>query len=137
MDIGIKEIHIGKEINRRREELGLSKTEFGARIGIRQQHVNRILERETIETKKLIEISRVLDYNFFSLYCETSPTITAYLGAVNMGTGGCSNNIGESVGLAMELQIAQVKIEGLEKSERQLTDQVKDLKEYIADLKSR
>lgn len=53
MTIDIKNVHVGEAIDRRRNELGLSKSELGRRIGVPQQHINRILERETMETNRL------------------------------------------------------------------------------------
>ena len=61
MDIDIKLVHIGQAIDKRRNELGLSKSELGRRIGVPQQHINRILERETMETSKLAKVSQALD----------------------------------------------------------------------------
>ena len=58
MDIDIKLVHIGQAIDKRRNELGLSKSELGRRIGVPQQHINRILERETMETSKLAKVSQ-------------------------------------------------------------------------------
>ena len=72
MDIDIKLVHIGQAIDKRRNELGLSKSELGRRIGVPQQHINRILERETMETSKLAKVSQALDYNFFVLLDVTS-----------------------------------------------------------------
>ncbi len=46
MSIGIKHVHIGREIDKRRLELGISKSEL-MRIHVPQQHINRILEKET------------------------------------------------------------------------------------------
>ena len=43
MDVDVKYVHVGEAIDRRRNELGLSKSEFARRIGVPQQHVNRIL----------------------------------------------------------------------------------------------
>ena len=53
MNIDIKDVHVGQAIDQRRNELGLSKSELGRRLGIPQQHINRLLERETMETKRL------------------------------------------------------------------------------------
>ena len=61
MEISIKHVHVGAEIEKRRVELGLSKSELGRRIGVPQQHVNRILERETMETNRLVKVSEALD----------------------------------------------------------------------------
>ena len=52
MNIDIKDVHVGQAIDQRRNELGLSKSELGRRLGIPQQHINRLLERETMETTK-------------------------------------------------------------------------------------
>lgn len=65
-----KKVHIGLAIDEKLQELKMSKTEFGRRIGIPQQNVNRILERDTIDTGKLVQISEALKFNFFILYCE-------------------------------------------------------------------
>lgn len=66
MDNDIKHVHVGQAIDKRRNELGLSKSELGRKIGVPQQHINRILERETMETSRLIKVSEALDFNFFS-----------------------------------------------------------------------
>lgn len=55
MNIDIKDVHVGQAIDQRRNELGLSKSELGRRLGIPQQHINRLLERETMETKRLVK----------------------------------------------------------------------------------
>lgn len=41
-----------------------------------QQNVNRILERESIDTDKLIKISEALDYNFFKDFVDSEETST-------------------------------------------------------------
>lgn len=64
MNIDIKDIHVGQAIDHRRNELGLSKSELGRRLGIPQQHINRLLERETMETKRLVKACKALDFNF-------------------------------------------------------------------------
>ncbi|MDE5878322.1 MAG: helix-turn-helix transcriptional regulator, partial [Muribaculaceae bacterium] len=68
--IKINPIHIGKEIESRMHYLRLSKSEFGRKIGIPQQNVNRILGKESIDTDKLVRISEALNYNFFALFCN-------------------------------------------------------------------
>ena len=66
----MKRINIGLAIEQKINDLGLSKSEFGRKIGIPQQNVNRILEKESIDTDKLITISEALGYNFFLEYLE-------------------------------------------------------------------
>ena len=60
-----KNINIGLCIEQKLNELGINKSEFGRRIGVANQNVNRILEKKSIDTDKLIEISNALGYNFF------------------------------------------------------------------------
>ena len=79
MDNDIKHVHVGQAIDKRRNELGLSKSELGRKIGVPQQHINRILERETMETNRLIKVSEALDFNFFSLFCHVDPGHTLVL----------------------------------------------------------
>lgn len=67
----IEKVNIGLAIEAKLNELELSKSEFGRRIGIPQQNVNRILEKSSIDTDKLIVISEALDYNFFLEYATT------------------------------------------------------------------
>ena len=50
MEVAVKSVHIGEAIEKRRLELDISKSELGRRIGVSQQHVNRILKRDTMET---------------------------------------------------------------------------------------
>ena len=63
MNIDIKDVHVGQAIDQRRNELGLSKSELGRRLGIPQQHINRLLERETMETKRLVKACKALDFS--------------------------------------------------------------------------
>lgn len=79
MEMNIKHVHVGAEIEKRRVELGLSKSELGRRIGVPQQHVNRILERETMETNRLVKVSEALDCNF-SLFLLSPATDFRLLG---------------------------------------------------------
>lgn len=64
----IERVNIGLAIEQKLNELGMSKSEFGRKIGIPQQNVNRILEKPNIDTEKLITISEALGYNFFEDY---------------------------------------------------------------------
>ncbi len=64
----VTRVNIGLKIEQRINELKISKAEFGKMIGIHSQNVKRILDKESIDTDKLIEISEALDYNFFTEY---------------------------------------------------------------------
>ena len=136
MNIPVNDVHIGKAIDEQREKLKLSKSEFGRRISVPQQHVNRILERDTMETKRLVKVCQELDFNFFSLFCPLpSQRISAYLSAISLA-GDANNLIGGDAALLAqlekvkgELKEAQSDLEH-EKRENQL------LKEQIARLEA-
>lgn len=134
-NVELKEVYIGKAIKERLEELKMTKTEFGRLIGVPQQHVNRIFERETIETKKLIKICRALDFNFFALFCKFPTNISAYLSAVALGNGDANNNLGETAVLS-QLEVMKVKLEKAEGTEKDLRDQISGLKDNVEQLKS-
>lgn len=68
MTIKLKAVHIGKAIERRRNELMLTKTELAQRIGVSCQRLNSILAKPTIDTLLLIKVSEAMDYDFFTLY---------------------------------------------------------------------
>ncbi len=134
-NIELKEVHIGQAIDKRREELNLSKSEFGRLIKVSQQHVNRIFERETIETAKLVKICRVLDFNFFALYCDFPENVYAFMAAVAMGDGNALNYIGDAA-LASQIEKQAQKIESMEENKTTLIARISDLKDQIASLKS-
>lgn len=134
MDIDIKKVHIGEAIEKRRNELGLSKSELGRKIGVPQQHVNRILERETMETKRLIKVSEALGFNFFTLFCPVQHQISAYLAAVTLD-GNAHNIIGDAE-LASQLAKAQTEIESQRGTIALLKEQVDSLNAQINRLDS-
>ena len=135
MNIKLNKIHIGKEIKKRLDELELTKSEFGRRIGVPQQHVNRIFERDTIEVKRLMIICEALDFNFFALFCEMPKSISAYMAAVTTGSGSATSIIGDAA-VAAEMEVARERVKGLERERDLLTDQVGTLKDNVEQLKS-
>lgn len=64
------DVNIGPLIARKLNELNISKSDFARKLGIANQNVNRILEKKSIDTGKLVEISEALGYNFFKAYGE-------------------------------------------------------------------
>lgn len=134
-NIELKEVHIGRAIDKRREELNMSKSEFGRLIKVPQQHVNRIFERETIETAKLVKICRVLDFNFFALYCDFPENVYAFMAAVAMGNGNALNYIGDAA-LSSQIEKQEQKIESMEENKSTLNARIADLKDQIDSLKS-
>lgn len=134
MDIEVKYVHVGEAIEKRRNELGLSKSELGRKIGVPQQHVNRILERDTMETKRLIRVCEALDFNFFSLFCSLPNQVYAHLAAVAF-EGNAHNIIGDAE-LASQLEKEQSNTENLKETIKLLKDQIDSLNAQINRLDS-
>ncbi len=61
-------LHIGSEIKGIVEAKGISITEFSKRINKSRENVYSIFNRKTIDTGLLFTISKVLEFDFFSLY---------------------------------------------------------------------
>ena len=131
MDNDIKHVHVGQAIDKRRNELGLSKSELGRKIGVPQQHVNRILERET---SRLIKVSEALDFNFFSLFCPRQHHISAHLAAVALD-GNANNLIGDAE-LAVQLSSEKKETENLRETIKLLKEQIESLNSQILRLDS-
>lgn len=113
MSIVIKKVHIGHEIAKRINQLGISRSEFGRRIGMLQQHVKGLLARQSLDTEKLSTICEALDFNFFSLYCD-SVSINAYRSAITTGEGNATNYSGECAELQVRNELLAEKITMLE-----------------------
>lgn len=133
MDRELKDIHVGKAIEERRQKLNISKSELARRIGIPQQHINRMLERDTMETKRLVKICEALDYNFFGLFCPSSTqNISGYLSAVTLQ--GEANNFVGSAEVVAELSIEKNKVKSLEKENVELRERIEDFKAQVSRL---
>jgi DNA-binding transcriptional MerR regulator len=116
MQVELKEIHIGKAIEDRINEINMPKGEFAKKAGIPQQHVYRVFERDTIDIKKLIRVCRALDFNFFALFCEFKNNINAYWSAVNLGDNGKSLNVlTKEAALATQAMFSDMKSKEAEK----------------------
>ena len=96
MEIRINSVHIGDAISRRILALGMSKSEFARRFGILQQHVNKILEKKSIDTDKLVKICQILEYDFFKLYSPSDISINAVGSAVTTGDGSATKYASEA-----------------------------------------
>lgn len=109
-----EQVHIGRAIKARFDEFDMSKTEFGTRIGVRQQHVNRLFESESIDTKRLAMVCQVLDFNFFSLYTGNAADIAP-------------NN---------QVEVQRQRISDMEEIKDCLKAQIQLLKDSVEQLKS-
>jgi len=135
INIELRDVHVGQAIKKRFEELDMTKTDFGRLIGVPQQHINRIFERDTMETKKLAKICQALEYNFFALFCDFPTSVNAYLAAVALGNGVASNNIGDAA-LLSQIELYKERVDGLKENNSSLKDQIATLKDTVAQLKS-
>lgn len=127
----IPDIHIGEEIKSRFDKSGLTQKEFGSRIGMPQQNVSRVFNNESIDTKRLVAVSRALNFNFFELFTNIEHREVHTEGDYSPASdsGDVSVVIGDAV-LAERVRLLEQII--AEKDER-----IAEYKERVAELKSR
>ncbi len=66
----MKEIHIGKEIKKLLRQKGVSATKLGEMMGRHNTVVYRWLRKRHLDCGLLMEISKALEHDFFSRYCQ-------------------------------------------------------------------
>lgn len=112
--MNVQRVNIGLSIEQKLNEIGMSKSEFGRKIGIPQQNVNRILEKGSIDTDKLIAISEALNFNFFDCFhsIEDNSTVTASNGGVAVSGNGIAHHI--ETNISSDVVILQERIKSLE-----------------------
>ncbi|WP_337964633.1 helix-turn-helix transcriptional regulator [uncultured Flavobacterium sp.] len=100
MSTAAKPKHIGRNISRIRELRGMKQEALAEAIGLSQQTVSSIEGSEEVETKKLIEIAKVLGvtveaienfseesvFNYFNTYYDTKDSV------INAGNYNCTFN---------------------------------------------
>lgn len=128
--MAVSTIHIGKEIEKRLQNLKISKTEFGRRIGIPQQNVNRIIDKDTIDTGKLLQISNALNFNFFELYCDPHEEVHTE-GDLSPASG--SGDVEVIVGDAVLME----RVKSLNTLIAEKDERIAELKERIEELKNK
>ena len=131
MNVELKEVHVGHIIRDRIAELGMSKSEFGRLVGIPQQHVNRVLERETMETKKLVKVCQALDINIFSKFCVYPTNVGAYLYAV--AQNGYTKQCEDKAALLAQVELLKLEITGLKHNLEMSEEMVEVLKSRLED----
>ena len=75
-------------------------------------------------SKKLVDLCHALDFNFFTLFCEIPPQISAYLAAVTFH-GDANNSIGDAQ-LIAELIAERAKV-------AQAQERIESLKNNLED----
>lgn len=63
-------IHIGNCIRKKLEEQGKTTVWLARELGCHRTNIYKIYDKMTIDTGVLLRISKILDYDFFSLYSE-------------------------------------------------------------------
>lgn len=80
----MKDIHIGREIERVVLSKNILKKDFAAELGIIEQNLRRtVFNCKDISTEKLKKISDILHFNFFRLYCDELPDLNVYASGTN------------------------------------------------------
>lgn len=108
-----RNVNVGLAIEQRINELGITKSEFGRRIGIPNQNVNRILSKPSIDSDKLVEVCDALDYDFFKLFSSSVENKkTSLLNVEKVKTMLNNKGMGE-VKLASVLGISKKDVESI------------------------
>ncbi len=63
-------IHIGQCIRKQVEEQGKTSVWLARELGCHRTNLYKIYDKRTIDTGILLRISRILNYDFFSLYSQ-------------------------------------------------------------------
>lgn len=107
-------VNIGLLIEQKMNELDITKSEMARRSGIANQNINRVLERSSIDTDKLVAISEALDFNFFDCFrsIEEYSTATADNGDVAVAGNGTAHHF--TTNASCEVAVLQERIKSLE-----------------------
>ncbi|MBQ2352459.1 MAG: XRE family transcriptional regulator [Bacteroidales bacterium] len=65
-----EQFHIGKLIKAKLDEQGRKASWLAKQVNCTRFNIYKVFQRESIDTKLLIEISNALDYNFFECYAK-------------------------------------------------------------------
>lgn len=64
------DLHVGKTVLDKVKEKGMKKSEFARRINKSRQNVQDIFKRQSLDTHLLLDICKVLEFNFFELLSD-------------------------------------------------------------------
>ncbi|MGG5207420.1 transposase [Chryseobacterium sp. MIQD13] len=66
----LKEIYIGQLIRQRVSECDISVTRISKFLKCREEEVEKIYEKESVDVDLLLKLSKLLEYDFFRLYSQ-------------------------------------------------------------------
>ena len=91
-------IHIGKLIEQKLQERGASKAWLASKLYCHRTNINDIIRRQSIDTEQLLQISKILNCNFFEYYekelSETEPAVKNTIGNDKNTIAISSNHVG-------------------------------------------
>lgn len=64
----LAQVPLGKHIEKRLKELNMTQSHFASILNVSSAEVSRLIRKDSFDAKKLLNISRLLDYNFFRDY---------------------------------------------------------------------
>lgn len=71
MDEGfLKNIHIGQYVEARMKELKLDENRVCRFLNVDSKALNKLIKQESVDTKHLLGLSKILQYDFFRLYSQ-------------------------------------------------------------------
>ena len=70
----MQKVHIGKKIKDRLEDQGMIVAEFARRLNRSSQSIYHVFNSSSIDTDLLTEISKVLNFNFFTYFIKEEGT---------------------------------------------------------------
>lgn len=110
----IEKVNIGLLIEQKMNELDITKSEMARRSGIANQNINRVLDKPSIDTDKLISISEALDFNFFDCFrsIDENGSATADNGGVAIAGNGTAHHF--TTNASCETAVLQERIKSLE-----------------------
>lgn len=87
----LRQLHVGEMIENRIKKKGILRAELSRKIGMPQSNLTRLLKKSSIDTGKLVEISRAVEYNFFKEFCRDDDNVYLkdedfYISEVNIGS---------------------------------------------------
>lgn len=63
-------LHIGSLIKAELERQERTVSWFARKLCCDRSNIYKLFKRSTVDTELLLRVSKILDYNFFELYCE-------------------------------------------------------------------
>ena len=108
----IEKVNIGLLIEQKMNELHVSKSEMARRCGIANQNINRVFERTSIDTDKLISISEALDFNFFDYFKSDENGAIADNGGVAVAGNGTAHHF--TTNASGDVALLEERIKSLE-----------------------